>query len=58
MDRLSLGQGFGSVLLEKVAAQDFGAQPKIRFAPEGLSYDIDAPLSVMTGEYPENLTPE
>ena len=41
-------QGFGSMLLEKVAAQDFGAQPKIRFVPEGLSYGIDAPLSVMT----------
>jgi PAS domain S-box-containing protein len=40
-------QGFGSVLVEKVAAQDFGAQPKIRFAPEGVSYAIDAPLLVM-----------
>jgi two-component sensor histidine kinase len=41
-------QGFGSMLLEKVAAQDFGAQPKIQFAPEGLSYGIDAPLSAVT----------
>ena len=41
-------QGFGSVLIEKLAAQDFGAEPKIRFAPEGVSYEIDAPLSVMT----------
>jgi PAS domain S-box-containing protein len=41
-------QGFGSVMIEKVAAQDFGAQPKIRFAPEGVSYAIDAPLLVMT----------
>jgi PAS domain S-box-containing protein len=40
-------QGFGRILLEKAAAQDFGAPPKIRFAPEGLSYEIDAPLSVM-----------
>jgi PAS domain S-box-containing protein len=41
-------QGFGSVLIEKVAAQDFGAESKIRFAPEGVSYEIDAPLLVMT----------
>lgn len=41
-------QGFGSVLIEKVAAQDFGAEPKIRFAPEGVSYEIDAPLLAMT----------
>jgi len=40
-------QGFGRILLEKAAAQDFGAPPKIRFAPEGLSYEIDAPLSVL-----------
>jgi PAS domain S-box-containing protein len=41
-------QGFGSVLLEKVVAQDFGAQPKFRFAPEGLNYEIDAPLMGLT----------
>jgi PAS domain S-box-containing protein len=41
-------QGFGSILIEKVVAKDFGAQPKIRFAPEGLSYEIDAPLMGMT----------
>jgi two-component sensor histidine kinase len=40
--------GFGSILIEKVVAQDFGAQPKIRFAPEGMSYEIDAPLMGMT----------
>ena len=40
-------QGFGSTILEKVAAQDFGAPPVIRFAPDGLSYEIDAPLSVV-----------
>ena len=40
-------QGFGRTLLEKAAAQDFGAQPKIGFAPEGFSYEIDAPLSVV-----------
>ena len=36
-------KGFGSILLEKLAAQDFGTQPEITFAPEGLSYSIDAP---------------
>jgi PAS domain S-box-containing protein len=40
-------QGFGRVLIEKAAAQDFGAQPKISYAPEGLSYEIDAPLSAV-----------
>jgi hypothetical protein len=32
------------LLLEKVVAKDFGAKPKIRFAPEGVSYEVDAPL--------------
>jgi two-component sensor histidine kinase len=41
-------KGFGSILLERLAAQDFSAQPKITFAPAGLSYLIDASLSVMT----------
>ena len=41
-------QGFGRIVLEKAAAQEFGAPPKIRFAPEGLSYEIDAPLSAVT----------
>jgi PAS domain S-box-containing protein len=40
-------QGFGSLLFEKVAAQDFGVPPKILFAPGGLIYEIDAPLSVV-----------
>jgi two-component sensor histidine kinase len=40
-------EGFGRMVLEKAAAQDFGALPKIRFASEGVSYEIDAPLSVM-----------
>jgi two-component sensor histidine kinase len=35
-------KGFGSVLLEKLASQDFGAQPTITFAPHGLSYSIEA----------------
>jgi PAS domain S-box-containing protein len=40
-------QGFGRIVLEKAAALDFAALPKIRFAPEGMSYEIDAPLSIM-----------
>ena len=39
-------RGFGHVVIEKAAAQDFGL-PKIRFAPEGLDYEIDAPLSAV-----------
>jgi PAS domain S-box-containing protein len=41
-------KGFGSVLLEKLASQDFGAQPTTIFAPHGLSYSIDASLPTMT----------
>jgi two-component sensor histidine kinase len=41
-------EGFGRVLLEKVVAQDFGTKPKVSFAPEGLSYEIHAPLSAVT----------
>jgi two-component sensor histidine kinase/PAS domain-containing protein len=40
-------QGFGRILLETAVASDFDAQPEIRFAPEGLIYEIDAPLSVV-----------
>jgi two-component sensor histidine kinase len=40
-------QGFGRIVLEKAAAQDFGAPPKIKFMPDGLSYEIDAPLSAV-----------
>jgi two-component sensor histidine kinase len=43
-------QGFGRAVLEKAAAQDFSATPKIRFAPEGMSYEIDAPLSVVIAD--------
>jgi two-component sensor histidine kinase len=39
-------QGFGHMVIEKAAAQEFGL-PKIRFASEGLSYEIDALLSVV-----------
>jgi two-component sensor histidine kinase len=40
-------QGFGRIVLEKAVAQDFGEEPTIRFEPEGLSYEIDARLSVV-----------
>ena len=40
-------QGFGRRLLEQAVALDFNASPKINFAPEGLIYEIDAPLSVV-----------
>jgi two-component sensor histidine kinase len=40
-------QGFGRILLERVAAQEFGVPPTIRYAPDGLSYEIDAPLSAV-----------
>ncbi|HEX5282314.1 MAG TPA: PAS domain S-box protein [Micropepsaceae bacterium] len=39
--------GFGSVLIEKIVAQDFGTTPDINFAPEGLRYKIDLPLSAL-----------
>jgi len=45
-------EGFGRVLLEKVVAHDFGAKPKVSFAPEGLSYEILAPLSVVAAGIP------
>jgi two-component sensor histidine kinase len=49
-------KGFGSVLLEKLASLDFGAQPKIIFAPGGLGYSIDASLATMTaGNHRTNL---
>jgi PAS domain S-box-containing protein len=39
-------RGFGHMVIEKAAAQDFGS-PKIRFESEGLSYEIDALLSAV-----------
>jgi two-component sensor histidine kinase len=43
-------QGFGRTLLERAVATEFGVPSKIGFAPEGLSYEIDAPLSVVVAE--------
>jgi two-component sensor histidine kinase len=41
-------QGFGSILLKQATAADFQAAPLVMFAPEGLIYEIDAALSVVT----------
>jgi two-component system, chemotaxis family, CheB/CheR fusion protein len=38
-------RGFGSMLLEQMAAQEFQAPPRINFAPTGLIYELDVPLS-------------
>jgi two-component sensor histidine kinase len=43
-------QGFGRTLLERAVATEFGVPSKIRFAPEGLSYEIEAPLSAVVAE--------
>jgi two-component sensor histidine kinase len=43
-------RGFGRTLLEKVVAQEFGAQPKVSFAPEGFRYQIDVPLAIVVAE--------
>lgn len=45
-------EGFGRVLIEKVAAQEFGAKPQIGFEPEGLSYEIEAPLWAVAANAP------
>ena len=43
-------QGFGRRLIEKHVASELKAQPKVTFAPEGMIYEIDAPLSVFVGD--------
>ena len=49
-------KGFGSLLLEKLASQDFGAQSKLNFAPHGLNYSIEAsPPTMATGNALTNL---
>jgi PAS domain S-box-containing protein len=45
-------QGFGHMVIERAAAQGFGL-PKISFASEGLSYEIDAPLSAVAAAAPK-----
>jgi len=41
-------QGFGRIVLEKAAEQEFGVPPRVRFVPEGFSYEIDALLSAIS----------
>ena len=40
-------EGFGSVLIDKIVAQDFGARAKTDFAPEGLNYEMEVALSAL-----------
>jgi PAS domain S-box-containing protein len=37
--------GFGSIVLEKIVAQEFRTKPEIEYAPQGLRYSLDAPLA-------------
>lgn len=50
-------RGFGRSLLEKAAALDFAAAPKLSFAPEGLTYEIDAPMPAEAGNGPGSIQP-
>lgn len=43
-------EGFGSVLIDRIVAQDFGARPRVDFAPEGLRYEIEVPVSALAPE--------
>jgi PAS domain S-box-containing protein len=40
-------RGFGSLVLERVIAQDFKGPPVVDFAPEGLTYALDVSLSAI-----------
>jgi PAS domain S-box-containing protein len=42
--------GFGRTLLERAVAADLDAQSTISFAPEGVRYEIDAPLLAVASE--------
>jgi len=42
-------RGFGRSLIEKAAALDFDTKPMVCFAPEGLTYEFDASLPVVSG---------
>lgn len=43
-------KGFGSMMLESIAAKDFGSRPEISFNADGLVYALDAPLEELTAE--------
>lgn len=51
-------RGFGRLVLEQGVAQDFREPPRITFAPEGMIYEIDAPLSLITVEASSAAIPE
>jgi len=40
-------KGFGSILIEKLMAQDLGATARVDFARDGLRYEIDVALSAL-----------
>ena len=40
-------QGFGSLVLERVITQEFGAPPCMDFDPGGLGYALDLPLEAV-----------
>ncbi|HEX5314431.1 MAG TPA: sensor histidine kinase, partial [Gammaproteobacteria bacterium] len=45
-------RGFGRFLIEKAAAREFGAEPRVSFDPEGLAYEIKMPLSAVATTAP------
>ncbi len=49
-------QGFGTLLLTKAGAQDFGCSPQVSYAPEGLVYAIDVPASVISDGDPDEIS--
>ena len=40
-------KGFGTMVLERVIAQDFDSRPRIDFDPDGLSYALNLPLALV-----------
>ena len=44
-------KGFGSTVLERVLA-DFFSEPRMEFAPTGVSYELNAPLDAVVGTGP------
>ena len=42
-------RGFGSRLQEEVIAAEFGGKVHIKYAPEGLRYELTSPMRTLTG---------
>lgn len=40
-------KGFGTVLINRIVAHDFGARPRVDFAPDGLRYELKVPVSAL-----------